>query len=317
MATSLRCSERQLLRAVLSPNPRGYVLGAISEILLRDRLRRQGFECHRIVEKPAGGFREKRADVRGDLYVRPRGSKSDGWWVVECKGLKSNAEKHLYASGITRDAAYKYLADRAFPPAGHVRKRYERMRRAHQTARAKFKTAHPGKSFPRLRQDRSAPGSESHDLSGLWRDSDELHAYVRSLPARMLGREFTRGHGVFSILQTHKPSVRKDPRTGKSQAAPLRTDFSVLAVDLFLRTGRHEFVFAAAESLNSSPQSPNHLYQNYTIDVLVPGLKPRPCVQRPWFDSFSSCVARTKPSRRKLDESQLDRRRESLSGFFD
>lgn len=317
VAAQLKCTEDQLVRAILSPSPRGYVIGAVAEILLQDRLRKQGLESLRIVEKPAGGNREKKAGVRGDLYVRPRGSRKDRWWVVECKGLKSNAEKHMHRHGIGRDAAFKFLAARAFPAAGHETRRYKRIMRKYATAKAAFIAAHPGKRFPGVRQARWSAGSEVCDLSKIWSSRDTLRRYLDSLPDAMFEGEFIKGRGVFSILQTHKPNRRDDPVTGIKQAAPLKSDFSVLAVDLFLRTGRHEFVYAAANQLNTSPTAPNHLYQNYTIDILIPGRKRRPIVKHPWYTSFSECVRKNNPPRRKVVPSQLDRRTQDLSALFE
>ncbi|MCA9316249.1 MAG: hypothetical protein KDB73_12245 [Planctomycetes bacterium] len=317
VAKSLDCSEAQLLRSVLAPSPRGYVLGALSEILLQDALEAEGFESVRIVEKPPGGFREKRSDARGDLYVRRHGSSEDQWWVVECKGLKSNAEKHIYRDGISRDAAFNYLAARAFPRAGHADKRYARMQRDYESARAKYVSENPAGAFPSLHQNPDLPGAEVYDLGGLWADKRELRAFLESLPDVAFTTDFLRGRGVFSLLQTHKPNRRKCPQTGITQAAPLRADFSVLAVDLFLRTGRHEFVFAASTRLNTSPSSPSHLYQNYTIDILVRDIKREPRVHLPWRTSFSTCVAGDSPWSVGLDETQVDRRSDDLSTFLD
>lgn len=317
VAAQLKCTEDQLVRAMLSPSPRGYVLGALSEIILQERLNQSGFESRRIVEKPAGGNLSKQAGVRGDLYVRGKGSRKNRWWVVECKGLKSNAEKHVYGQFISRDAAFGFLAARAFPPARHKTKKYARVMRDYAKARTSFLAAHPTGRFPGVRQARRSPGAEVYDLSGVWRSRDALRRYIDSLNDTMFEDEFVKGRGVFSVLQTHKPNKRKDPVTGIERAAPLKSDFSVLAVDLFLRTGRHEFVYAAANQLNTSPTAPNHLYQNYTIDVLVPGRKRRPRVQPPWYWSFVDCVRSHAPRRRKLDPSQLDLRTQDLAALFE
>ena len=38
----------------------------------------------------------------------------EGWFVVECKGLKSNAEKHLLRSLSSRTKIYNHLSKKAF-----------------------------------------------------------------------------------------------------------------------------------------------------------------------------------------------------------
>ena len=87
------CSIAHFLEALEdSPSSRGYIAGALSEILLRHYLESKGYELVRIVEKPAGGNDAKNSEARGDFYARKRGSKEDLWLVVESKGLKSNSE---------------------------------------------------------------------------------------------------------------------------------------------------------------------------------------------------------------------------------
>ena len=64
-------------------------------------------------------------------------------------------------------------------------------------------------------------------------------------------------------------------------------------------------------AISHSPTSPEHLYQNYTIDVLIPELKPRPRLIPPWYKDFEKCLEETNPSWRKLDPTQVDHRGES------
>ena len=69
----------------MSPNARGYILGSISEMLLRQHLKRLGYSIHRIKEKWVG-----KKHHHGDLNVS---DDSKRWFVVESKGLKSNSER--------------------------------------------------------------------------------------------------------------------------------------------------------------------------------------------------------------------------------
>lgn len=105
------------------------------------------------------------------------------------------------------------------------------------------------------------------------------------------------------------PSTRTDSVTKIKSTGPLVTEFNILCVDLFLRTGKHEFVFANSLQLNPQGKSPNHLQQNYTIDILTAkdGYK-RHKLLEPWYDDIEKCINKTKPKPRKLDKSQLDER---------
>jgi hypothetical protein len=93
------------------------------------------------------------------------------------------------------------------------------------------------------------------------------------------------------------------------KTGPLVSEFNILCVDLFLKIGKHEFVFVNSEQLNHQGASPNHLQQNYTIDILTAkdGFKRRKLL-KPWYDDLEKCITETKPKFRKLDKSQLDGR---------
>jgi len=305
----LGCDMALLLRAMeSSPSSRGYVLGAISEVLLKDSLEGLGYEVIRIVEKPSGGYDAKSDEARGDFYVREKGSKEDNWLVVESKGLKSNSE-FRGAKFDSRDKVFRFLQALAFRPRDWKRECYARGLRRYEATKEAWERKNGKGKFPAFRWPKDTPGPITCDLSGLWKDEKELRAYVDSLPGEAFSEQAYRHcRGALAVLETHKPSTRVAPITGIKQAAPLVAEFSVLAVDLYLRTRCHEFAFVDPEAISHSPTSPEHLYQNYTIDVLIPGLKTSPCFIHPWYNNFRECVEATKPSQRKLDPSQIDRR---------
>ena len=70
------------------------------------------------------------------------------------------------------------------------------------------------------------------------------------------------------LIQTHMPSQRTD-KLGIKSTGPLKDEFNILCLDLFIRTGKHEFVFVNSQNLNAQAKSPNHLQQNYTVDILL------------------------------------------------
>ncbi len=68
----------QALRS--SPSANGYIMGAISELLLKQYLEGLGYEVLRIKEKPAGGNNAKNSEARGDFYIRKKAKlKMNGW----------------------------------------------------------------------------------------------------------------------------------------------------------------------------------------------------------------------------------------------
>ncbi len=104
------------------------------------------------------------------------------------------------------------------------------------------------------------------------------------------------------------PSVRVD-KLGIKSTGPLVTEFNILCVDLFIRTGKHELVFANSQDLNHQAGAPNHLQQNYNIDILVKKDNfQRHTLLRPWFDNLDECILTTHPNPRAIDLSQLDNR---------
>ena len=92
--------ENKFLEVLIkSPGAEGYILGNLGEELFKEYANSIGYEALRIKEKPEGGNNAKSDDARGDFYIRKIGSTKDEWLVVECKGVKSNAEKR---SGLTK-----------------------------------------------------------------------------------------------------------------------------------------------------------------------------------------------------------------------
>ena len=311
IAETFGVSESEFQSALeMSPGSQGSIAGAISEILLKRRLEDDGFEVLRIKEKPSGGNDAKNSEARGDFYFRPTGSKKDEWWVIESKGLKSNSE---FRGGKldSPEKVFRFLNSRIFSPNRSLDSIYESGLQRYEKECIGWESKHRGKSFPKFSWSRKFPGAECFDLDGIWSNSSELEDWTKSLPPERFSEASYRSRrGAIAVLETHQPSQRQAPITGKDQAAPLVDDFNVMAVDLFFRTGSHDFVFMNSEEIAHSPTSPEHLYQNYTIDILVPGLKDQPRIARPWYQEINSLIELTDPKPRPLDESQLDRRGE-------
>lgn len=238
--------ENILLEALLiSGNARGYILGAVSEMLLKQFLNGLGYEVLRIREKWEG---EKKH--HGDYYVRRSGSP---WFVVESKGVKSNSEKWHGIRNTPRDG------------------------RQLETW------------FKRKR-------------------SGEMYEWWNSLspPQRdkiLLSKRFPDSR----IIETHFVSGTAG-RAGRIIATPRKTEFHVVALDLFLRTGKHEFIFASSAGLASPESHPDHLKQNYIVDILVPTVSETPNFRRPWTKDFDQ-IFDTLDNPVREEDMQVDTRR--------
>jgi hypothetical protein len=291
----------------MSPGAEGYIFGSIGELLFKEYVGSKGFEALRIKEKPDGGYNAKSADARGDFYIRKKGLKQDKWYVVECKGVKSNSEKR---SGLLKQSScVNLLAKHTIDRNKHVLSIYKSGEKAYDTSKKKWEQNNKG-LFPKFKWSRVNPGAGIPDLSGLWNSKEEIEEWLKSFPKSSFTEDaYWELTAPIRLLQTHMPSTRTDPETKIESTGPLVTEFNILCVDLFLKTGKHEFVFANAENLNHQGKSPNHLQQNYTIDILTSKDNyERHSLLEPWYDSIEECIEATKPKPTKLDKSQLDER---------
>ncbi|MCU0445233.1 MAG: hypothetical protein MUE85_09975 [Microscillaceae bacterium] len=62
------------------------------------------------------------------------------------------------------------------------------------------------------------------------------------------------------------------------------------------------------QKISHSPTSPKHLYQNYTIDVLVKDEKTQTVFTPPWYKDLEKLIRETILTPREINESQLDTR---------
>lgn len=164
-----------------------------------------------------------------------------------------------------------------------------------------------GKKFPGFKWDKRFPGPECYSLENIWKNEDDLKKWAESLDKYFFTEKAYRNiEGAIAILETHQPSKRIGIKTGIDQAAPLVYDFNIMSVDLFLRTGKHEFVFMNSDEISHSPTSPEHLYQNYIIDIFVKDKKVHPVIQDPWYSDIDKCINKTEPPYRPIDKTQID-----------
>ena len=239
--------EEVVVEAILdSPNARGYIIGSISELLLRNTLLKQVFKVLRIKEKWEGPKIH-----HGDFYI----SKDEkNWFVIESKGLKSNSEK--WARSGT-DSFYKKLMEK--------------------------KSMTPDKIwFDALPEDQKLVLQSEKDQSSI------------------------------RLCQTHMPSGKKtneNKQDGRTQASPRFDEFHLLAVDMYTKTGKHDFVFAVSDELARSKKDSNHLLQNYFITLVMPTtLAPLMPLASPWTTDLSSLFSKLR-SPIKVEQMQVDQRK--------
>ncbi len=290
-----------------SPGAEGYILGNLAEEEFKDYANSLGYDALRIKEKPEGGNNSKSEDARGDFYIRKFDSKKDEWLVVECKGVKSNSEKRCGLTSVS--TCVNFLKKHSVIRNKHIESIYKSGLKAYKSRKENYNKS--GKEdFPDFRWNNINPGSGVPDLSGIWKNEDEIKSWIKSIDSNLFCDDaFWNLTAPIRLLQTHMPSSRIDPVTKIKSTGPLVSEFNILCVDLFLKTGKHEFVFVNSAQLNHQAKSPNHLQQNYTIDILVEKDNfSRHSLLKPWYDNLEFCIQETNPVYRKLDESQLDRR---------
>ena len=302
-----------LIKALkLSPSAQGYIQGAISEILLIEYLKSPNFDILRIKEKPAGGYDEKKIGYKGDFLIKQHNSSN--YYVIECKGLKTNSE---FRTAKTSDDHQKYLTKKqafnALKAYINIDKNkiYNKGYSTYLKTKNKWEKDNPDKIFPKFNWDIETPGPNNADLTPYFNNIDTLKKFIDNSDIALLSEKaFRNNEGLYKVLQTHEPSDRTDVETNIHQAAPLSSDFSMMAVDLFQRTGRHEFVFMNPDTISHSPTSPNHLYQNYIIDILIPNIKDELCITHPWYNNIIECINSTNPKTVEYDSTQIDYRDE-------
>ena len=288
-----------------SAGAEGHIFGAIGENLFKRYAEENGYEVLRIKEKPEGGYNAKTDDARGDFYIRKKGNPNDEWYVVECKSVKSNAEKRLGFTDKMKLATF--LAKHSFDRTKHLKSIFNKGQKAYEKAKSTFKGDKD--KFPKFKWSSTNPGAGIPDLSHLWKDLDEIKTWLDTFADdKYTEAAYWDLKAPIRLIQTHMPSTRTDELNIKS-TGPLVSEFNILCLDLFLRTGEHEFVFVNSQDLNHQAQAPNHLQQNYTIDILVEREKFKlHTLLKPWYRDLDMCIRETKPKARKLDETQLDRR---------
>lgn len=277
----------------LSPNARGYISGAISEFLLRDFITSSGYEIMRIKEKWEGN---KHPNHHGDFYVRKTGAKD--WFVLESKGVKSNSEK--WHKLFNKDNLASFLVKNI----KHTPFKSERDIVRFINENLKLFEKEFGRNFYTLNDVRKY--KESTRTTQKAADMKLLRGLSPSELKKALNKRLAYVARFIRVLETHLVSGGSK-KSARTQATPRSDEFHVLSLDLYLRTGKHQFIFANPKRLPPSDSDRNHLQQNYIVDILVRGLKDEPNPVSPWTTNFDEVFATLKNPVREKDM-QVDER---------
>jgi len=269
----------------LSPNAQGYVLGSVTELLLKKKIEDEGFEVKRIREKWEG---RKHPNHHGDFYFRVPGNTK--WFVLESKGIKSNSEKW------------------------HKLYNYERLK--------KFMIAHSDKIAWVNQEDEIEPQIESwiernlpklkKEYSEILYEFEEVQDYLENPPQRetskskaieklkklprdeinrLTSERLAYVMSKIKVLETHFVSGTSEA-SERTQATPRKDEFNVVAIDIVLRYHEHKFLFANPRLLESSGDDANHLQQNYIIGFVFFDENQNPVlsITDEWYEDFREAL---------------------------
>jgi len=265
----------------LSKSARGYIHGSVSELLLKKTLEKNGYEVFRIREKWEG---KKHQNHHGNFYFRK--DKTNPWFVLESKGVKSNSEKwhKLYNYDNLRKFLYKHSEKISWV-------------KGKENIEAQI-TAWIKNNLPKF----------LGEYSGGLYDFEEVQKYVNNKPVREteksraiaaltgLSREqidamiTDRLNYVMSrvkVLETHFVSGTSGA-SERTQATPRKDEFNLVSIDIVLRYKEHKFVFANPNLLDSSESNVEHLQQNYIMGFVFYDEKGKSDfnLSEEWYENF-------------------------------
>ena len=265
----------------LSPNAQGYVLGSITELLLKKKLEEYGFELKRIKEKWEG---RKHPNHHGDFYFRKPGSSN--WFVLESKGVKSNSEKwhKLY----NRAKLVKFLI--AHADKIHWVRRDEDIEPQ--------VTAWINANLPKFQDEYASNLYEYEEVQEYLRNRPKretaksiaiaaLEGLAREQISGMIDERLAYVMSKVKVLETHFVSGTSEV-SERTQATPRKDEFSIVAIDIVLRYPEHRFLLANPKQLESSGDDPNHLQQNYIMGFVFSNEQGSPVlsITEEWYEDF-------------------------------
>ncbi len=291
----------------LSPNAQGYVMGSITELLLKKKLEEEyGCEVKRIREKWEG---RKHPHHRGDFYFRPKGRLE--WYVIESKGVKSNSEKwhKLYNYDDLRRFLIKHADEIGIPqinrlPGNTIGDKVEKWI---DDNLPRFRDQYAPKLYTYEDVKNYRPGKRTTPKS---QEIERLRQSTREELDHLIEERINYVMMRLKVLETHFPTGTSEVGE-RTQATPRRDEFNIVAVDIVLRYHEHKFVFANPRNLEPSRDDPEHLQQNYLIGfVFTEGDGTESLVlSDEWSENFEDALATLTPEDAVREEDmQIDER---------
>ncbi len=296
----------------LSPNAQGYVLGSVTELLLKKKIEDEGFEVRRIREKWEG---RKHPNHRGDFYFRTPGNAK--WFVLESKGVKSNSEKWHKLYNLERLKKFMIAHSEKIAWIDQSRDIEPQVQSWVEGNLPKFTNefSEPLYEYEEIKDYLENPPSRETgksraiaNLKDLNRDKinqliDERLAYVMSR---------------IKVLETHFVSGTSES-SERTQATPRKDEFNIAAIDIVLRYPEHKFLFANPRLLESSGDDPNHLQQNYIIGFVFLDERQSPIlsITDDWYEDFHDAFNTVNQKHAvKEKDMQIDNRYMIVKGDF-
>jgi hypothetical protein len=264
----------------LSPNAQGYVSGSVAELLLKKKLEEEyGFEVKRIREKWEG---KKHPHHHGDFYFRRPGSPN--WYVMESKGVKSNSEKWHRLYNFENLKNFLITHSNKIP---WINRRRDVERQVVEWLYAnlpKFRDEYA----PNLYEYEEVHKYKSKRETEKARAIAELRADSREQINALIEERLNYVMSKVKILETHFVSGTSGA-SERTQATPRKDEFSIIAIDIFLRYPEHKFLFAHPQNLESSGDDPKHLQQNYVMGFAFSDEQgnPRLNITDDWYEDLN------------------------------
>ena len=288
----------------MSPNAQGYVLGSVTELLLKKKIEDEGYEVKRIREKWEG---RKHPNHRGDFYFKARDGKK--WFVLESKGVKSNSEE--WHKLFNYDRLKKFMNNHAEKIAW-INQQYEIGPQIE---------AWLEQNLPRFMDDYADNIYEYEEIQDFLNnppkritDKSQAIAKLKKLSrdevGQLIDERLAYVMSKVKVLETHFVSGTSET-SERTQATPRKDEFNIVAIDIVLRYPEHKFLFANPKLLESSGGDPNHLQQNYIIGFVFFDVNQNPLlsITDEWYEEFRE-VVNTVNSKDAVKESnmQIDNR---------
>jgi hypothetical protein len=279
-----------------------YVSGSITELLLKKKLEDEGYEVRRIREKWEG---KKHLNHHGDFYFKSR--TKNHWFVLEAKGVKSNAEKwhKLYNYNNLKNFLYAHSDKISWVnPSQDIEPQIMQwLARELPELHAKTPDLYDYEEIQKYVPPKKAT-LKSQAIAGLKKNSrEEIQSQIRKRLEYVMSK--------VKVLETHFVSGTSGV-SERTQATPRKDEFNLVAIDIFLRFTEHKFLFANPRQLASSGDDENHLQQNYVMGFVFTetGSVMNLSIADEWIENLSQAMETLKKDDAvKENDMQIDYRR--------